>query len=147
MTFRDLFFYFTSFLALIAIFVFLYFALQVNWPPMPALGGEVPTTTLDEKPEAPLTQQQKEGQKLFRTYCAACHKVDRVMTGPALAGVGKKYEDDKDWLYRWIRNSQELVKAGEPKAVALFEEYEGVIMQANPTLTDEQIEAILAFTG
>ncbi len=51
------------------------------------------------------------GKALFNAQCAACHKLDAKMTGPALRGVGDKYE--KEWLYKWIRNSAELIKAGD----------------------------------
>lgn len=32
------------------------------------------------------------GKALFNAQCAACHKLDAKMTGPALRGVGAKYE-------------------------------------------------------
>ena len=43
------------------------------------------------------------GKSLFNANCAACHKLDKNLVGPALAGVSEKYE--KDWLYSWIKNS------------------------------------------
>ena len=32
------------------------------------------------------------GKEIFNTNCAACHKLDAKATGPALRGVGAKYE-------------------------------------------------------
>src|SRR6478735_10857405 len=55
------------------------------------------------------------GKALFNTNCAACHKLDAKMTGPALRGVGDKY--DKEWLYKWVKNSSDLIKSGDGKAV------------------------------
>ncbi len=85
------------------------------------------------------------GKQLFNANCAACHKLDKKATGPALRGVADKY--DRDWLYRWIRNSQELVQAGDPTAVALFEEYNKSVMTPFPALTDTDIDNILAYTS
>lgn len=146
MSFRDNFFILVSFLGVVAIGCFAYFSLQVNWPPMGALGQSSPQAVTAVEKVVELTPQQKEGQKLFKTNCGACHRLDKMLTGPALAGVGQKYADDKEWLYSWIRNSQALVKAGDTKAVALFQQYNNSIMQAFPALRDEDIEAILAYT-
>lgn len=93
-----------------------------------------------------LTAEQIAGEKLFKTNCAACHRLDKILTGPALGGMGAKYADDKDWLYSWIRNSQALVKAGDEKAVKLFQDNNNTIMLAFPSLTDEEIESIIAYT-
>lgn len=84
------------------------------------------------------------GKQLFNANCASCHNLYKKRTGPALYGVGDKYE--KEWLYKWIRNSQELVKAGDAQAVAIFEEYNQSVMTAFPALTDEDIDNIIAYT-
>ena len=85
------------------------------------------------------------GGKLFKQNCSTCHKVDKPMTGPALKGIGEKYANDKEWLYKWIRNSQGLIKAGDPKAVKLYEENQKKQMNAFPTLSDDEIESILLY--
>ena len=33
-----------------------------------------------------------EGKQIFNANCAACHKLDRNMTGPALRAIGQKYD-------------------------------------------------------
>ncbi len=85
----------------------------------------------------------KAGEGLFKANCASCHKVNAKLIGPALAGVESKYE--KEWLYSWIRNSQAMVKAGDPQAVSIFAEYNNSIMTAFPSLTDEHIDNILTY--
>ncbi|MEM6262413.1 MAG: c-type cytochrome [Bacteroidota bacterium] len=87
----------------------------------------------------------EEGKKLFRGNCASCHKVVGQLVGPQLKGVSEKYANDKEWLYEWVRNSQKLIKAGDEKAVALYEQYNKQAMTAFPNLTDENIESILAW--
>jgi len=91
-----------------------------------------------------LAQDAAAGQKVYRSYCASCHKVERAMTGPQLGGINEKYAGDEEWLYSWIRNAPALINAGDPKAVALYEEW-GTMMQANPTLTDADIDNLLAY--
>ena len=83
------------------------------------------------------------GKALFNANCAACHKLDKKATGPALRGVAEKY--DKDWLYKWIRNSQDLIKSGDATAVTLFAENNNAVMTAFPGLSDTDIDNMLAY--
>jgi len=85
------------------------------------------------------------GKKLFNANCAACHKLDKKATGPALRNVADKYE--REWLYEWIKNSQALVKAGDPIAVQLFADNNNSVMTPFPALTNEDIDNILAYTS
>ena len=84
------------------------------------------------------------GKELFNTNCAACHKLDAKMTGPALRGVGDKY--DKEWLYKWIKNSSDLIKSGDAKAVKVYEDFAKSNMTAFPQLSNGDIDNIIAYT-
>ncbi|WP_417363429.1 c-type cytochrome [Galbibacter sp.] len=84
------------------------------------------------------------GKTLFNTYCAACHHLDRRMTGPALRGVGDKFE--REWLHKWIKNSQALIKSGDEEAVKIWEEYKPSVMTPFPQLSEADIDNILAYT-
>ena len=84
------------------------------------------------------------GKSLFNANCASCHKLNKNLVGPALKGVSAKY--DKDWLYSWIKNSAALIKSGDDQAVAIYEEYNKVAMNAFPQLSNEDIDNILAYT-
>ena len=85
------------------------------------------------------------GKALFNANCAACHKLDTKMTGPALRGVAERH--DREWLGKWIRNSAQMVASGDAAAVKVFEEYNKVAMTAFPQLTDADIDNILAYTS
>lgn len=85
------------------------------------------------------------GKELFNTNCAACHKLDAKMTGPALRGVAQKY--DKAWLYKWIHNSTALIKSGDAQAVKISTEYNGSVMTAFPQLSEADIDNIIAYTS
>ena len=64
------------------------------------------------------------GKSLYNTNCAACHKLDKKMTGPALRNVEARLADeqglDRAWLNAWIRNSNALIKAGDAYAVKIL---------------------------
>ena len=85
------------------------------------------------------------GKSLFNANCAACHQLNRKAVGPALSGVTEKY--DKEWLYSWIRNGTQMIKDGDPQAVAIWEEYNRAVMTNYPQFSDEQIDNILAYTN
>ncbi|GGG18341.1 cytochrome c [Dokdonia pacifica] len=87
------------------------------------------------------------GKALFKTQCAACHKLYKKATGPALYDVVQRYDEDYEWLGKWIRNSQALVKAGDARAVKVYEENGGQVMNPFPALTDADISNILAYTN
>src|SRR5690554_7993737 len=55
------------------------------------------------------------GESLFKANCAACHKMDSKSVGPALRGVADLF--DRDWLHKWIRNSQALIASGDATAI------------------------------
>jgi mono/diheme cytochrome c family protein len=85
------------------------------------------------------------GKALFNANCAACHKLDDKMTGPALRGVAERR--DRAWLGKWIRDSKGLIASGDADAVKLFEEFNKVPMTAFPQLSDADIDNILAYTS
>jgi mono/diheme cytochrome c family protein len=87
-----------------------------------------------------------EGKTLFANNCGTCHAKDMKskLTGPPLAGVQAKWGDDKA-LYAWIRNSQASIAAGQPNAVAIWNEYKPTVMTAFPNLKDDEIASILAY--
>ena len=84
------------------------------------------------------------GEKLFKANCAACHKLYKKATGPALYGVGDKYE--KEWLYSWVKNSAALIATGDSRANAIFEEYNKSAMNAFPGLSNTDIDNLIAYT-
>ncbi len=85
------------------------------------------------------------GKALFNSNCAACHQLNRKAVGPALRGVTEKY--DKEWLYSWIKNGTQMIKDGDPQAVAIWEEYNRAVMTNYPQFSNEQIDNILAYTN
>jgi mono/diheme cytochrome c family protein len=85
------------------------------------------------------------GKALFNANCAACHALDKKMTGPALRGVTGRHA--KDWFYGWIANSSAMIKAGDADAVKLFNENNKSVMTAFPQLSKQDVDNILAYTS
>ncbi|MDC6350188.1 c-type cytochrome [Zeaxanthinibacter sp. PT1] len=91
------------------------------------------------------------GKQLFNQNCAACHALNRKMTGPALANVESRLAEEeglgKDWLYAWIKNSPGMIASGDAYANEIYNEYNQAAMTAFPTLSNEDIDDILAYTS
>jgi mono/diheme cytochrome c family protein len=107
----------------------------------PAADAAAPVTA----PVATLGGDPVAGKALFNTNCAACHNLDKKMTGPALRGVSDKY--DMAWIYKWVNNSSAMIKSGDSKAVAVFEEYNKSVMTSFPQLSTTDIDNIIAYTS
>jgi cytochrome c551/c552 len=84
-----------------------------------------------------------EGKTIFTARCAACHSVNKVVTGPALAGVDQRH--NIDWIINFVHSSQTVVKSGDEKAVALFEKFNKITMPDHPDLTPDNIKSIVEY--
>jgi len=86
--------------------------------------------------------QAPDGAQLFKA-CAVCHHIGKGrLVGPDLYQVTQRR--DREWLIKFIRNSQEVVQSGDAYAVKLFEEYNKIPMPP-AGLNDEQINAVLDY--
>jgi len=85
------------------------------------------------------------GKDLFNSNCAVCHKLDAKMTGPALRGISSRLTNE--WLYKWIHNSQGLIKSGDAEAVRVSTEFNGSVMTSFPQLSTGDIDNIIAYTS
>lgn len=112
---------------------------------------ETPETETATTDEVALDGDPQKGKQLFNQNCAACHSLDRKMTGPALANIEQQLLDEeglgKDWLYAWIKNSQGMISSGDAHALEIYNEYNQAQMTAFPTLSNEDIDNILAYTA
>lgn len=85
----------------------------------------------------------EEGRTIFTSRCAGCHSVNKIVTGPALAGVDQRH--DIDWIINFVHSSQSLIKSGDAKAVALFEKFNKIPMPDHPDLTGDNIKSIVEY--
>jgi cytochrome c551/c552 len=85
----------------------------------------------------------EEGKAIFSSRCAACHNVNKVVTGPALAGVDQRRSID--WIINFVHSSQTVIKKGDKDAVALFDKFNKIPMPDHPDLTPDNIRSIVEF--
>jgi len=110
----------------------------------PAVKADATAMKADAAAPATGGADATKGKELFNSNCAACHNLDRKMTGPALRGVTGRHK--KDWFYGWVKNSSALIKSGDADAVKLWEENKPAVMTSFPQLSNADIDNILAYT-
>lgn len=92
----------------------------------------------------------KNGEKLFKANCTACHALDKQVIGPPLKGVVERLKSeqglDTAWLHKWIKDNKALRASGDKYANEVFEKFNKTEMLQFPNLTDKDIDDILAFT-
>lgn len=82
--------------------------------------------------------------EVFQQRCETCHTIGKgTRIGPDLKGVTERR--DEEWLIKFIRNSQKMIKKGDQTAVKLFNEYNQTVMPANEEYSDKKIKAILSY--
>ena len=87
-------------------------------------------------------QAQDDGKQLFQV-CSACHTIGKgKLIGPDLQGVTERL--DREWMKKFILNSQEVIASGDEYAVKMFEEYNKIPMPPN-VLTDAQLEMLINY--
>ncbi len=85
----------------------------------------------------------QDGKSLFSSNCAQCHSVGKgTVIGPDLKDVHKRRPED--WLLKWVKSSQSVVKSGDAYAVELFNKFNKTEMP-NFQLADAEVKAILAY--
>lgn len=88
----------------------------------------------------------QDGEALFKTNCARCHyATDKKLVGPGLAGMESRWSS-QDNLVAWVLNSSEYLKTGDSYATGLFEQYNKSVMPAFPSLSKEDVVAIIEYT-
>jgi len=83
------------------------------------------------------------GKSIFNANCRSCHRLDQKNVGPALRGVTDRHSID--WTKSFIRNSQALIASGDAEAVAIYNEYNQLVMPAHEFLSDDDVMNLLAY--
>ncbi|QMW02506.1 c-type cytochrome [Spirosoma foliorum] len=87
----------------------------------------------------------EKGKTLFTNNCAQCHAVTgEKVVGPGLKGIESR-APSKDWLHKWIRNSSAVIASGDAYANQVFNANGKIQMSSFPSLTDADIDGILAY--
>ncbi len=92
----------------------------------------------------------KNGEKLFKANCTACHALDKQLVGPALGGVVDRLKTeqnlDTNWLHSWIKDNKAFRATGDKYANEVFEKFNKTEMTQFPSLSDQDINDILEYT-
>lgn len=88
------------------------------------------------------TEQIANGKSLFEQNCSSCHNFSQKTIGPNLSGLTTQIE--ADWIKSFIKNPQQLLDNGDHRTKILLNEYK-VLMPAFPSLSEEEIEALLSY--
>ena len=83
------------------------------------------------------------GKTIFTGRCAACHNVNKQLTGPALAGVNDRRSID--WIIKFVQSSQSVIKSGDKDAVAVFAQFNRIPMPDHTDLTADDIKNIVEY--
>lgn len=88
-------------------------------------------------------QAQTGGEQIFKTICSACHTVNKgKLVGPDLSGIYKIRNND--WLVKFVKSSQTMVKSGDTAAVNIFNQFNKIPMPDNQ-LSDEQVLSVIDY--
>ncbi|MCF8244158.1 MAG: cytochrome c [Saprospiraceae bacterium] len=90
-----------------------------------------------------IAQNGSETEALFKTKCAICHTIGKgKLVGPDLANVHDRQTEE--WMLKFIKSSQSLIKSGDSTAVALFEANNKMVMP-DPMISDDEIRTLLSY--
>jgi mono/diheme cytochrome c family protein len=85
------------------------------------------------------------GQGIFKANCTTCHAIGTKVVGPALGPQVTTVETDDKWLTKWIQNNQALIAAKDPKALAIYNQYNQSGMTVFGSLSDGDVADVLAY--
>lgn len=87
----------------------------------------------------------QDGKALFKANCAACHAIDKDLTGPALKDVETRWPS-KSLLVTWIKNWNKAVATGDPYPVKI-QSWGAAQMSVFENLSDKEVDAILGYVA
>ncbi len=93
---------------------------------------------------APKLRNIARGEQIFRTRCATCHSITgnelADALGPDLLGITKRRE--MQWLLDWLKAPNKMLENKDPIALALYKQYNNLIMPNMRLNKEEAMELI-----
>lgn len=91
----------------------------------------------------------QDGEKLFKANCASCHHPVKLVVGPALQGVQKRWADAgaADKIYEWVQNPKKVLDSGLPYVKNLVEQHnaKNVPLMTAQAVSKDEIDAIFKY--
>lgn len=89
------------------------------------------------------SHSQSQGESIFTKTCQVCHTIGKGrLVGPDLLDIENRRTED--WIIDFVKSSQDMVKNDDPDAIALYNEYNKIVMP-DQNFSDTEIKAILLF--
>lgn len=85
------------------------------------------------------------GKKIFINNCLQCHSLKQDKNGPKLEGVLTRWNNDTTMVVAYIKNSQQVIGAGNARAVKVYHDWNEAAMPPFPNLSDADIKELLAY--
>ena len=86
---------------------------------------------------------QYQGETIFNKTCIACHTIGSGrLVGPDLKDISDRRSEE--WLISFVKSSQSMIKSGDPNAVAIFNEYNELVM-LDQNLTDDEVKDVMLY--
>ncbi len=83
------------------------------------------------------------GQVLFTQNCTSCHQIRTDGIGPRLSGITSI--TSPAWVKKFIKNSQDVIAAGDERATQVFLKYKKAIMPSYSHLQETELDAIVDY--
>lgn len=74
-----------------------------------------------------------------------CHEFNEDKIGPALKGVSERWAGDTARLKAFIRNSQAVIKSGDPYANELYTKWNQSVMPPFEGLSPAELDALVHY--
>lgn len=100
--------------------------------------NEIPGCATRDLPScgnADLTENQKKGRDVFNSNCAACHKLNSKVTGPAL------HEVDSIVFVNWLTNKKHKIDSSKVEILAI--DYHKTVF--SKTLSKEDVTCLIEY--
>lgn len=89
------------------------------------------------------SQEFEKGKTIFEQNCTSCHKMDAKLVGPPLQDVVET--QGRDWVSKWISNSQVLIESGDAHANEIYKEYNQMAMPSYSFLAEDELSALVDY--
>lgn len=83
------------------------------------------------------------GQVLFTQNCTGCHQIKVDGIGPRLSGITSV--TSTAWVKKFIKNSQDVIAAGDERATQVFLTYKKAVMPSYNHLQETELNAIVDY--
>ena len=87
----------------------------------------------------------QDGKMIFQNKCGSCHIMGQESTGPNLQGVVARWGGDINAIRVWVKNWEDAVKAGLPRAIEAQNLKPTSMLPFVGQITDPEIDAVIKY--